>query len=96
MLKLPLASPFLRAITSGKKNAGTNDAPLVRSLAPAFDAPASCDVQDDFSFAVPAINREIVCLGVFTDPKQPFIPAHRTDNPSVLYDKFTGILWELQ
>lgn len=54
------------------------------SWAPAFNALASLDMQNDFGLAVPAPDRERVRLCVWPDPKQaPVAAAHRTGDPAI-------------
>lgn len=73
------------------KNAGANNTHdlLALSLAPAFYALA-CDIQDNLSFAVPAVNRQ--CRGgcVGPDMKQPFVlPAYRAMDPFAICSYYT-------
>ena len=60
------------------------------SRAPALNALASLDMQDYFLFAVPAVDREVICSRVRRYPQEPPVAsADRAGNPSVHYDKFT-------
>lgn len=62
------------------------------SWAPAFNAPASRNIQDDLRFAVPAEYRQALCLCAVCDPKQTMVPpAVWARDPSVLCDQFSRL-----
>lgn len=70
---------------------------LVQSLAPAFNALAFCDIQNQFGLTVPAVNRQVSSLRLRLYAEQAVIPpTHRADDPSIPYDKFSSFLIELQ
>ena len=76
-----------------RKRRNPRFAVLGNSWAPAFNALASRNIQDDGLFTVPAVYREILRYGFVRDAEQMPIPmAHWTGNPSVLYDHFSGLL----
>ena len=80
------------------KNAGANDQTRNgRSWAPAFHAPASYDIQDDFGLTVPAVHRQSRCLRVHGDPQQPVVSMTvGTGKPSILYGKCITLYGLLQ
>jgi hypothetical protein len=75
------------------KSAGANNTrSLAMSLAPALYALAF-DIQDDLRFAVPAVNRQMLCLGFWRYSEQSFVPfADRTRYPSICYVDYTTIV----
>lgn len=80
------------AITSRRENKTPKSTPdpLGRSWAPALNALASRNIQDDCLFAVPAIDREIFRHGVIHDAEQVAIsPAHWAGDPAILHVDFT-------
>ena len=67
------------------------------SWALAFNALAFRNIQDNFFPALSAVDRKVSCFGIIADAQEAEPPlADRTGNPSVLYDKFTTILFHLQ
>ncbi len=67
------------------------------SRAPAFNALASLDVQDDFGLAVPAENRECRCRSVRLNPEQAAVSlADRTGHPPIRHCQFTTTFFPLQ
>lgn len=84
-------SPGRRAITSRRENKTPESNPdrLGRSWAPAFNALASCDIQDDGLLAVSAIDRKVLSHRVIRDAEQVAVPStDRTDDPSILHVDF--------
>ena len=68
-----------------------------QSRAPAFNALASFDMQDDFRFAVPAEYREAVGAGIGVHMQQPPVAAADwARHPSIRYDQFTTCVVLLQ
>ena len=84
-----------RAITSGQTKTPEPTTALLGLLswAPAFNALASLDMQDDLLFAVPAENRQAIRLGLRGDPQQsPVSAAYRAGDPSVHYGQLTTLI----
>ena len=69
-----------RAITSGQTKTPEPTTALLGLLswAPAFNALASLDMQDDLLFAVPAENRQAIRLGLRGDPQRSLRTAYHT------------------
>lgn len=62
------------------------------SWAPAFNALASLDMQDQLRFAVPAKHRESISDGFGIDAQQPLVSAaHWAGDPSVHYGHFSTV-----
>lgn len=66
------------------------------SLAPALNALAF-DIQDNLRFAVPAVNRKVLRLGLRRYSEQFFIAlADRTGDPSICHFDYTTITVSVQ
>lgn len=71
--------------------------PLRRLWAPAFYALASCDIKDNFRFAVPAIYWQALRFRLVVDSEETAVSvANRACNPSVLYFNFTMFRAQMQ
>ena len=77
------------AVTSGQnKNAGVHAHPPRVSWAPALNALASRNIQDQLCLAVRAVHMQITGLCVEGDPHQASVPStDRASEPSILYDQ---------